>query len=191
MNMLVYDLYASGKLKLTDTLKYTSEDFAGGTGILQGQDKSKPLEIQMLLDYSIKYSDNIATNMLIRLLGGRPTMRAAINEKFGLNNDISDNFITPEGEFLILKNLYENIDKPGYSHLIEVMKDTVFHDRLDKYIPQNIVAHKIGSYERYIHDVGIIFHERPYILVIFTEGNSSGEEDIAKLSEIIYNLHIN
>ena len=70
------------------------------------------------------------------------------------------------------------------------MKNTIFHDRMDKYIPHNLVAHKIGNYGAYINDVGIVFTERPYIFVMYTYGNSNGYEDIARISEIIYNYQI-
>ena len=68
------------------------------------------------------------------------------------------------------------------------MKNTIFHDRLDKYLPYEIVAHKIGSYNEYTHDTGIVYSERPYSLSVYTK--SINPEPIAKLSKIIYDLKI-
>ncbi|MBE6047004.1 MAG: serine hydrolase [Clostridium sp.] len=60
------------------------------------------------------------------------------------------------------------------------MKQTTTHDRIDKYIPNDIVAHKIGDYERYVNDIGIIYTDEPYILAIYTEDvMEKGRENIA------------
>lgn len=191
INMLAYDWVKQGKLKLDETMQYINSDYEGGTGLLQGMDKSKPFPIQMLLDYSIKYSDNIATHMLQRRLGGAKAIRQMANELVGTNTDIEENKITAEQEFRLLKKLYENREDENYAHLLSVMKDTTFHDRIDKYLPHEICAHKIGNYENYTHDVAIVFTEKPYILVVYTQGLPSTkekpvEEIIAGLSKLIY-----
>ena len=157
--------------------------------------KSKPIPMQVLLDYSIKYSDNIATNMIIRRLGGSVKLRNLANIMAGTNTDTQENFVTPEQEFRILKLLYNKRKDRYYSYLIELMKNTDSHDRLDKYIPQDIVAHKVGDYSTYVHDVGIIFTEKPYILVVYTNNlpeliYKEPHEKIAQLSKLIYDAHL-
>lgn len=191
MNIISYDWADNGKLRLNEMLYYNETDYEDGTGILQYQDKSNPFKIQDLLDYSIIHSDNIATNMVIRKLGGSKNLRAMVNSKFKINMDTSGNYITPKGEFVILKYIYENSDDDNYAHLLEIMKNTDFHDRMDKYIPEEITAHKTGDYDKYVNDVGIVFTEKPYIFVAYTYNLEDGYEDIAKLSEMIYEYHIN
>ncbi len=114
-----------------------------------------------------------------------------INEKkeskFINEGIISKSTITADIEYRILMYTYDNKNLPEFNHLIEVLTKTEFHDRLDKYIPQEIVAHKIGSNESYIHDVGIIFSDSPYILVIYTNGLAYPDEKIAQISKAIYN----
>ena len=88
-----------------------------------------------------------------------------------------------------LKRLYDNPDNnPLYDTIIEHMKNTIFHDRLDKYLPYEVVAHKIGSYNEYTHDTGIVYSERPYSLSVYTK--SIDTEPMAKLSRAIYDLKI-
>ena len=41
------------------------------------------------------------------------------------------------------------------------MKKTDFHDRLDKYVDKSIVAHKIGDYNDYVNDVGVVMFVVP------------------------------
>lgn len=190
MNVIAYDWVDKGKLKLEEKMSYNKNDYEDGTGILQDQDKSKPFKIQDLLDYSILYSDNIATNMIIRRLGGSKNLRTMVNNKFKIKMDTSGNYITPNGEFTILKYLYDNSNNDNYAHVIDIMKKTIFHDRMDKYIPQEITAHKTGDYDEYVNDVGIVFTEKPYILVAYTYNLQDGYEDIARVSKMVYEYHL-
>jgi len=50
--------------------------------------------------------------------------------------------------------------------MIQTMKNTEFHDRIDKYIPREIVAHKIGNYAECVNDMAIVSKKNPYILVV-------------------------
>ena len=103
------------------------------------------------------------------------------------NDEINN--LTAKQQGIILRRLYDNPDNnPLYNIIIEHMKNTIFHDRLDKYLPYEIVAHKIGSYNEYTHDTGIVYSERPYSLSVYTK--SINPEPIAKLSKIIYDLKI-
>lgn len=194
MNIIAYNMIKEGTLSLSESIKYSSGYYEEGTGILQSQidtTLNSPISIQKLLDYAIIYSDNITTNMVTEKLGGSNVVRQAVNTLAGIASPtVSGNVIRPETEFRLLKNLYSNRFDEYYSHLIEVMKNTEFHDRIDKYLPYDIVAHKIGSYDSYINDVGIIFADKPYILVIYTNELTDAAEKIATLSNIIYNAQL-
>lgn len=125
--------------------------------------------------------------MLTRYLGGRDEVKKELYSLLNINYPYSKSTITADIEYRILMYIYDNKNLPEFNHLIEVLTKTEFHDRLDKYIPQEIVAHKIGSNESYIHDVGIIFSDSPYILVIYTNGLAYPDEKIAQISKAIYN----
>lgn len=186
MNMVLFDMMQSGQVKEYETLKYNNSFYEGGAGILQGQDLSKPLSIKLLSDYSIIYSDNIATNMIMHRIG-YSYMRDLIDKKLEHATDHSGNYITANDETKLLKLLYYNYDNnPFYSQIVETMKKTVFHDRIDLYIPHSTVAHKIGNYGFYVNDVGIIFTKHPYILSIYTNNLPNANETIAHISKLIY-----
>lgn len=191
MNMVLFDMIKEGKLNINQTVKYNaSTDYEGGTGILQQKDKTKPIAIQTLSDYSIIYSDNIATRMIIKTIG-----RSEMKRRFGLkvgHTVPTQNTVTPNEELTFLKQLYENKDNNEYyTKLIEIMKKTVFHDRLDKYVPQDIVAHKIGNYGAFVNDVGIVYAKNPYIIAVYTEGLENAEETIAQINKMLYEVHNN
>lgn len=189
MNMIAYNWVRSGKLSLTEGLLYSSKYYEAGTGILQGQINTtlkSPVKVQKLLDYSIMYSDNIATKMIQARLGGGQAVRKAVCDLTGININTVNNNITPEIELRLLKNLYENRNDNYNSHLISIMKQTIFHDRIDKYVPQSLVAHKIGNYGSYVNDVGIVFTDEPYIFIMYVDGLSNSAEKIAYISKMVY-----
>jgi beta-lactamase class A len=172
--MMLLDLVKSGDISLDTIIYYTESDYESGTGILQNKEIIEPITIKEAIELSIIYSDNIAFNMLLRVSGGN--INEYIKKICNEENRPSDNNTTAYEQFKIYERLYKNPDgNPNYKFLIGLLKQTEFHDRLDKYIPMDLVAHKIGNYYRYYNDAGIIYLEEPYILVVLTK-------DIGKLS---------
>lgn len=198
LNMVYYNLAFENKINLSDKLAYSKSDYEDGTGIMLNFKKIYLTEIQTLLDYSIKYSDNIATNMLIRNIGHN-NMKQHFEEMAGDVVNHHSNMTTPEEMIKYLKILYFNPDNnPYYLHLLDVMKETCFHDRLDKYIPELLTAHKIGNYcmiikgkaYDYVNDIGIVFTDNPYALAIYTENMKDANEIIAQISKMVYDYQI-
>jgi beta-lactamase class A len=194
LNLIYYNMAAFNTIDLSDKLSYSKSDYEGGTGILQTFSKIKPTEIQTLLDYAIKYSDNIATNMLIRNIGYE-NMKLDFDKLVGNVIDHESNRTTPNEMIKYLQILYNNPDNnPYYKHLIDIMKETSFHDRLDKYIPQSLAAHKIGDYYKvingeeynYVNDIGIIYTNKPYAMAVYTENMNNANDVIAGISKIVY-----
>lgn len=189
--MKVYDLVAGGQLQETQKIAYDIENhFEAGTGILQNQDLSQPLPLNLLVEYVIRYSDNIATNMLITQLGYN-TFKQAVDEKAGIVTNHSGNYMTANGAMNILKRLYtESKGNSYYAKIIGWMKQTVFHDKLDRYLNHAMVAHKIGFYGAAVSDIGIIYTDKPYILAVYTNGVADPNTLIADISKIIYDRQV-
>lgn len=186
LNLLFYYLASQGEINLNDYISYKSTDYEEGTGILYTKSSIGSYTIQELLDLSIIYSDNIATNMLGRYLGGHAVVRQKLYDLLNIDFSSKGNYITANIEFLILKYIYDNKNDSNFAHLIDTLANTLFHDRLDRYVPTEIVAHKVGNYGSYIHDVGIILSDSPYILAIYTYNIDNAEEKIAQISKAIY-----
>jgi beta-lactamase class A len=190
INMLIYDMVQDNKIDIDDKLKYIKADYEDGAGILRGMDLSEPLDIKKLSDYSIMYSDNIAINMLLRKAGNE-NRYAFIEEVVGQPIEHNGNYTTPMNSFKILERLYLNPEENEYYNgIVETMKKTQSHDRIDKYIPQEIVAHKIGDYAGYVNDMAIVCTENPYILTVFTNNMPDSMETIAQVSKLIYDAQI-
>lgn len=192
LNMLLLNKVASGEIEEDTTIKYTDEDYEGGAGILQNQDLSSPIDIFTLSKYSIIYSDNIATKMISNFMGGKDIVYKQYDDILGYEANHTDNAITANDAAQYLKVLYFNKDdNPYYDTLLNNMKNTVYHDRIDKYIDQSVVAHKIGDYETYVNDIAIVYANAPYILTIYTNNVVNAKEIIAETSQIIFDYQNN
>ncbi|HZK52998.1 MAG TPA: serine hydrolase [Desulfosporosinus sp.] len=185
--MMIYDMVSKGTLKETDTLKFTESSREGGTGLLQNTNLASPIKVSTLVEYAIRYSDNIAANMLIKRINYSNYKRLE-DIKLGITTNHTKNEITAQGAFNALKSLNDgaNQGNKNYSKLIGFMKQTIFNDRISHNLPNSIVAHKIGNYGSNVHDIGIIYTERPYILAIYTNGLRNPNATISGISDIIY-----
>lgn len=191
MNMVLYDMVKDNKISLYDTLTYDKDnDYEGGTGKLKASQLRSPVSIKTLSDYSILYSDNIAINILIRKIGIN-NLQHGIELKLGHKIDCTDNYTTASNSAALLKLLYQNSsNNQYYNRLVYNMKHTIFHDRIDKYIPEIITAHKIGDYNHYVNDIAIMYTHKPYILTIFTNNITGANEKIAQISKLIYKYQL-
>ncbi len=189
INMLMYDMVQNKEIDINEKLKYEECDYEDGAGVLQGSDLSKPIALKTLSEFSIIYSDNIAINMLLRKVGYENRYNY-IEKVVGHAIEHEGNNTTPRDSFKILERLYSNPDNNKYyKNIIETMKKTEYNDRIDKYIPKEIVAHKIGDYAEYVNDIAIVCKENPYILVVLTKEIPNAKETIGQVSKMIYDYH--
>ncbi|MGX7245275.1 serine hydrolase [Enterococcus quebecensis] len=172
--MMIADKVQAGSLKWDDQLTFNEkEDYEVGTGIIINNIQPK-YSVRTLQEYSITYSDNIAKNMLYDTFGGGVKAKQALYAHFlQKETDWDDAKLTSEDAAKILNILYkEKASNSEYQTIYNYMKNTVFHERMDTPITSGKVAHKIGSYEGYLHDIGILETEHPFILTVFTNGQT-------------------
>ena len=187
--MLVVDKIQKDELSLDSELTYDSEDYEEGTGFIVNHPIEKKYSVRTLLNYMLVYSDNIATNMLYREVGGRPTARKLIKENYLPDFDTTDNYLSANQARDLLIQLYENLDEnPLYPQIIEWLKQTDFPIRLSTDQTIANLAHKVGSVNNSIHDIGLFDVEHPYILTFYSTGLLNAEEEISTLSDKIYQL---
>jgi beta-lactamase class A len=166
----------------------------------------KTLTVRQLAYWMITKSSNLATNLLVDVVG-IATIQAALDEmeidgvrvlrgvedqvafNAGLNNEVTANGL--------LKLLRLVADGKAYSkqsseEMLNIMLEQQYRSGIPAGLPKAArVAHKTGNISTVHHDAGIVFLEdrKPYVLVILTQfGAETGRGTaVAEVSRDIYN----
>src|SRR5207248_474966 len=166
----------------------------------------KTLTVRELAYWMITKSSNLATNLLVDVIGIE-TIQFALDEldidgvrilrgvedqaafDAGLNNEVTANGL--------LKMLRSIADGKAFSeeacrHMLEILLDQQFRSGIPAGLPKAArVAHKTGNISTVHHDAGIVFLDgrKPYVLVILTQfGADKGRgAAVADVSRDIYN----
>lgn len=125
----------------------------------------------------IAISDNMATNLLIDLLGLENIQEN--NRRLGLegvelNRKLFDgrpgyrekmNFITAESIGKLLEMIWkgELVSKQASKEMMERLLAQQCTNKMPLFLGEGVVAHKTGEDEGITHDVGIVFARRPFI----------------------------
>ena len=194
----------NGTIFLNSTYTYEEKDKVGGAGIIQDMPFGTNLTYEQLASYMIIYSDNIATNVLIDILG-----MDNINIKskqLGLNSTVlnrkmmkegKQNFISSEDiEFMLKGILYKKVGSEEMcDRAMNYLLKNDDYDGIVRGLPNGTqFAHKTGSLDKIRHDGGIVFIKNKYIIIVLTK-DFTLEEDanmlIGNISSIAYNIMIN
>ena len=184
--MYYYDEISKGDYTLDSKILYAQGCYEAGSGTtasLYSVGDYVPLDF--LLEQMIVNSDNTAVNILIKNLGYSNARKditkytdEVVPEAF-----YSDNITSAGFAYDVINYLYEHQD--SYPKLIEDMKKSSMGMYLKEYITDFDVAHKYGSYDGYVHDYGIVYGKKTYLVGIFTKNITDSDEVIAKISKDI------
>lgn len=157
----------AGKIRFNDLFTMQEEDVAGGSGDMQFDDVGSEYSAIDVATMMITISDNTATNILIRELGGAE----ALNQRFQswgmsgtqVRNLLPDlagtNTTTPRElvELMVFVSQGDLISLRSRDRLLEIMRGTVTDTLLPAGIaPDATIAHKTGDIGSLVGDVGII-----------------------------------
>ena len=186
--MLYYDKITHGDITLDTKLLYQSSDYEAGAGNTSNIYKfGDYIPISFLLREMIKESDNTATNILKKELGGEKAYRILIKQytKENLTEEFNvENVTSAKYSLDVLKRLYQ--DREKYADLINLMKESSSGGYLKKNIKNYEIAHKYGSIAGCTHDYGIVYYnENPYLIGVFTKNIPNAENLIAEISKTI------
>jgi len=162
--------------------------------------------IRSLVNEMITYSGNLATNLLIELVGADKTQQ--FMKSLGANDiqvlrgveDIKayragkNNTTTAKDLAIIFEAilLHDKWPKASQKEMIDILLDQKFKKKIPAGLPADVrIAHKTGSITRIDHDAGIIFppEKAPYILVVLTKGfenHDEAQDCIAEISRMVY-----
>ncbi len=140
-----------------------------------------------------KRSDNGAYNKMVGILG-KENVNRTISDLGMPNTSIDKNLTTPEEIGIFFKKLYKNelLTVEKTKELEDFMTDTNFEDWLRPGIPSDLkLVHKYGREVHVINDAGIVLGDKPFVIVIMTDGiiESEATELFTQLSQLLYNEH--
>lgn len=140
-----------------------------------------------------KRSDNGAYNKMVGILG-KENVNRTISDLGMSKTSMEKNLTTPEEVGIFFKKLYvgELLDDFKTGELLDYMTDTIYEDWLRPGIPEDIkLVHKYGREVHVINDAGIVMSEKPFVIVIMTDGiiESEAIDLFPKLAKLLYDNH--
>lgn len=192
INLYLFSKIAENKVQPDILLTYTEDCYEEGTGSIQYEDFGKEYSIRDLARLSIEESDNAAINMLSKYLGMeeiKKFMEGIVKHPV----DLDDNLSNPKDMANYMKSVldFNKKHKAEGDELLSYLENTEFNDRIPLYLPPDtIVAHKIGNQVQALHDIGIVFAQKSYIISIMTKDINEDEapEVIANISKMVYDF---
>ena len=173
----------------------------------------KTLSVRELAYWMITKSSNLATNLLVEVVG-IPTIQLALDEleidgvrvlrgvedqrafEAGLNNEVTANGLL---KLLRLIADHKAYSKEACDEMLEILLDQQYRSGIPAGLPKAArVAHKTGNISTVHHDAGIVYLEgrQPYVLVILTQfpaeqGRGAAVADVSRdifttLAESVY-----
>ncbi|MFL5497095.1 MAG: serine hydrolase [Gemmatimonadaceae bacterium] len=169
----------------------------------------KMMRVDELAYHMITTSSNLATNLLLSVIGPDAVNRAlrelhvedGIDLKRGVEDELAfekgiNNMVTADGLLAILRLLAEGkAFSPALSRrMMDILHGQEFNQGIPARLPKGArVAHKTGEISTVAHDAGVVYlpKRKPYSLVILTEWDpaaSGRSRTIAGISHVIYEV---
>ena len=195
LSVIYVDAIDEGTIDWDTEVTYTYADYEEGDGTITAAVASgtgqAAYTIEDLIANALMYSDNTATNMLIRYyneLYGSETYKISIASSVDVAIDeafYSDNVASAE----LLSAYYDLLATDGaYQPLVDYLLNTSPDRLFTTYVNSSLMANKYGNYGTALNDGGICYEndEAQYGLVALTEGLTDGTGFLENL-----NLRVN
>ncbi|MGN7402813.1 serine hydrolase [Cytobacillus praedii] len=194
-----------GTLNLQQPIQIASVEKAGGAGVLQALSSDLELKVMDVMTLMIIVSDNLATNLLIDLIGmdqinqGMRELNlqhTELNRKMmdftALKNGL-DNYTTAFDMLTCLKEIDENriLSKESASKARRIMENQQFQNKLSDQIDLDAfkIANKTGELFGNEHDCAIIEYENKsvYAAVLIDQLKvpKDGRQTLASIGQLI------
>jgi len=188
----------AGKFKLTDKYTFVQADSQPGTGTIQRLDPGAVMTVKDLITMMIIVSDNTATEVLYRMVGGPdavnarmqtlglqktramnvpskwfPVLRSApTTEQFYRDGKYPFGLSTPRemGRLLEMMERGTLVDKASSDLMLRIMRGQLYRTRIPRYVTGYTIPHKTGDFLPYVgDDVGVLEASgRTIVISIFT-----------------------
>ena len=196
----VYRKVERGDLSFSQEVELKEEDWAAGAGWLQWEEAGSKQTVGDLLLLMMTQSDNVATNALVRMVGG-PDHVNDVAESLGAEDTLLyqkvssergivpalDNRTTPRDMAVMLEKIADGkaASEKSCGYMIDLMHTDELDWWLDAGIPDETdAANKAGWLYQVYGDVGIVEHDgRRYTVAILSKHGSADVDQGAVLIE--------
>lgn len=204
----VFEQIKAGKFKLTDKYTLVADDVRPGTGTIQRMDPGAVMTVKDLITYMNIVSDNTATDVLYRMVGGPEAVTKRM-ATYGLTNtraphaaskwfaDLRDasspeafhraaktpfGISTPREIGTLLERMERGtlVDSESSKLMLQIMRGQVYRTRIPRFLSGFRIPHKTGDFLPYIgNDVGVLESPgRNVVLSIFTANHFGSGETL-------------
>jgi beta-lactamase class A len=199
----VFKQMEAGTFDLNRVVHVEASDRDYGSGDICYAPDGAGFSVSTLLTKMITVSDNTAANMLIRLVGRR-NINATMSD-LGLHHTKLADYIrteewsvrtalrtTPSDMVRLLTGMArkELIDQWSSNEMIAILERDEINSLLPMPLPPDIpIAHKTGSFDDTLNDVGIVYGNEPYVIAVMTTdlpSLESGRSFIHRISRVAY-----
>ena len=201
-----FEQMKAGRFKLSDSYTLAKEDLLPGTGVLRSLDPGAVMTVKDLITLMIIVSDNTATDVLYRMVGGPDAVTRRM-EALGLKSTRApatarawfdalraernrDEFhrqakhpyglATAREMGALLERMEQGtlVDKPSSELMLQIMRGQLYRTRIPRFLAGWTVPHKTGDFLPYIaDDVGVLESpERKVVLSVFTANHYGSGE---------------
>ena len=165
-------------LDLNDTYRLKAEDKVG-TGTLSREDNDTVWTFGELVDLIINESDETAYNVVLNKLGKENAQSFLRTNGMG-HTSLLEGKTSPQDMGKLLLKLWNGdyMNSGARDELLGLLVDTSDEKHLPAGIPDGVrVAHKYGREVNVVSDIGIVFGDEPFAVVIMSEGVKMTEAD--------------
>jgi beta-lactamase class A len=208
----VFEQVKAGRFGLADRYTLTKADILPGTGVLRSLDPGAVVTVKDLVTLMNIVSDNTATDVLYRMVGGPETVNARM-KALGLTKTVAPanartwfdalaaakdrelfhreakhpfGLSTPReiGRLLEMMERGTLVDKASSELMLGALRGQVYRTRIPRYLTGFRIPHKTGDFLPFIgNDVGVLEAPGRTIVVSIFTANHFGEGD--RLEEAI------
>lgn len=199
----VFDQVKAGTLRWSDRYTLARDDILPGTGVLRSLEPGAVVSLKDLVTLMIIVSDNTATDVLYRLVGGPEAVNArmaalgltktravaparawfdALNAerdraKFHREGKHPFGLSTPREIGVLLERMERGtlVDKASSEEMLRILRGQIYRTRIPRFLSGFAIPHKTGDFLPFIgNDVGVLEAPGATVVVSIFTANHFG-----------------
>lgn len=182
----------AGRVNLDEEYALKQADKWEGSGSLVYKPVGTVITYRKMAELMGQQSDNTGWHIIQNLVG-EPKIEQTIKILGMRNSSYADGTVTPNDVGLLFRKLYgeQILGEKNREEILRYLTKTIYENRLPAGLPEDIrIAHKVGSEIRVISDGGLVYGEKPYVLVVLSQEVNEIEAGkiLPEISRVVYEV---